>query len=505
VRKWRAIQAAFVAACVAGAGASVHVAGGTAAFEPQVEYIAIILAAIWFGPWGGALVGVLCGVLVGPLMPSNAASGTSQEIGAWLPRLVYFVAIGAAFGFMQHRLRANLGALRSARDDLEKRNADLVEAEHRAEEEVRRLTEAHDNEAEALAEIGALSHLDAVVSAGQGEAAILETIAEIVCTALGAELGMVVYVNPVSNTLSVRALSGLHGESAQKMAAVIGHLRVGHGFPWWSILERRPVSSADTSHSSDPAQGEGSGIAAPLMQEGDPFGAVCAVWRHEREFSRAEMERIGRLGKQAALAIQKARQHQMIEEVTFDTILTLAEAIESRASYTAGHVARVVEYAEMITKNLHLPDADVRAIRYGAALHDVGMLGVPDNILAKPGHLTQEEIEQVRMHPYYGSRLCKQAGFLSALVPIIYSHHERFDGKGYPKGLRGPDIPLGARVVAVADAYDAMTTERPYRAALSEEEAAEALRREAGHQLDPDVVDALLEKLEERRRHKMAA
>ncbi|MBE3112608.1 MAG: hypothetical protein IMZ46_19205, partial [Acidobacteria bacterium] len=178
--KTRAIQAAFVAICIAGAGGSVRAAGGTAAFEPQVQYIAIILAAVWFGPWGGALVGVLCGLLVGPLMPSNEASGTPQELGAWLPRLVYFAAIGAAFGFMQQRLRVHLQALGKARDDLEKRNADLLEAERRAEEEVRRLTETRDNEANALAEIGALSHLDAVVSAGQGEEAILDTIAEIV-------------------------------------------------------------------------------------------------------------------------------------------------------------------------------------------------------------------------------------------------------------------------------------------------------------------------------------
>lgn len=504
--KTRAIQAGFVAICVAGAVGSVHAAGGTAAFEPQVQYIAIILAAVWFGPWGGALIGVACGLLVGPLMPSNVTSGTPQEIGAWLPRMVYFAAIGAAFGFMQQRLRVHLRALAKARDDLEKRNTDLLEAERRAEEEVRRLTEARDREADALAEIGALSHLDAVVSAGQGEDAILDTIAEIVCTAIGAELGLVIYLNPESNTLGVKALSGLHGESATKMANAIRRLRMGRALPWRAIMERQPVSDAPHASESAPSDGSGgSGIAAPLLEGNEPFGVICGVWRHERQFAPAELERMGRLAKQASLAIQKARQHCIIEEVTFDTILTLAEAIESRASYTVGHVARLVEYAETIARSLRLPKAEVRAIRYGAALHDVGMLGVPDEILKKPGHLTQDEIAQIRMHPYHGSRLCKRAGFLAALVPIVYYHHERFDGKGYPEGLRGPGIPLGARIVAVADAYDAMTTERPYRAAMSEEEADEALRSEAGQQLDPDIVDALLDALEERRRHRMKA
>lgn len=504
--KTRVVQAAFVAICVVGAFGSVRAAGGTAAFEPQVQYIAIILAAVWFGPWGGALVGVLCGLLVGPLMPSNEASGTAQELGAWLPRLVYFAAIGAAFGFMQQRLRVHLQALGEARDDLEKRNADLLEAERRAEEEVRRLTETRDHEADALAEIGALSHLDAVVSADQGEEAILDTIAEIVCTATGAELGLVIYLNPVSNTLGVRALSGLHGESALKMANAVKHLRMGRALPWRAIMERQPVFDEPHAGGASPSEEpSASGIAAPLLDGDEPFGAVCAVWRHARRFEPPERERMGRLAKQASLAIQKARQHHVIEEVTFDTILALADSIESRASYTVGHVARVVEYAETIAKSLRLPKGEVRAIRYGAALHDVGMLGVPDEILKKQGHLTEDEIAQIRMHPYHGSRLCKRAGFLAALVPIIYYHHERFDGRGYPEGLRGPGIPLGARIVAVADAYDAMTTERPYRAAMSAKEAAEALLQEAGHQLDPDVVDALLEALEERRRHRMKA
>jgi HD-GYP domain-containing protein (c-di-GMP phosphodiesterase class II) len=505
VSKARVAQAVFVGVCVAGAFGSVRAAGGTASFEPQVQYIAIILAAVWFGPWGGALVGVLCGLLVGPLMPSNSASGTAQEVGAWLPRLVYFAGIGAAFGFMQERLRVNLRALRKTRDDLERRNAEILEAERRAEEEVRRLKEAHDNEAEALAEIGALSHLDAVVSAGQGEDAILDTIAEIVCQAIGAELGLVIYLNPVSKTLGVKALSGLHGESAVRMANAVRRLRMGRGLPWRAIMERQPV--CDEPHAGEAATkgAGGCGIAAPLLDGEEPFGAVCAVWRHERRFAPADLERMGRLTKQASLAIHKARQHRIVEEVTFDTVLTLADAIEGRAAYTTGHVGRIVAYADIIARSLHIPEGEVRAIRYGAALHDVGMLGVPDDILQRPGRLTPEEMEQLRMHPYHGSRLCKRAGFLSGLTPIIYHHHERFDGKGYPEGLRGPAIPLGARIVAVADAYDAMTTERPYRQALSEEEAAEALRREAGHQLDPDIVDAFLEAMEERRRHRLAA
>ena len=505
----RALQSAFIALCVLAAVGFVRAAGGTSSFEPQVEYIAIILAAIWFGSWGGALVGVICGLVVGPLMPSNVASGTPQELGVWIPRLVYFVAVGAAFGIMQQRLRVHLHALETTKDDLEKRNQELAEAERRAEEEVRELTEAHLSEANALVEIGALSHLDAAVLAGQGEGAILETIAEIVCTAMEAQCGLVVYLDEGSNTLVLQAQSGLHGESATKMADILGRLRVGQGLPWRAIVTRQPVHSYDVSgdNDSDSAPGKSSDrcIAAPLMSDGEPFGAICAIWRRERKFARAEGERMGRLAEQASLAIQKARQHRIIEDVTFDTILALAEAIESRASHTSGHVARIVQYAEAVAGRLHLPEAEVRAIRYGAALHDVGMVGVPDEVIRKPGHLTQAEQEQIRLHPYIGGQFCKRAGFLSPLIPVIYHHHERFDGKGYPDGLSGHQIPLGARIVAAADAYDAMTTERPYRPALSGEEAARSLRDEAGHQLDPEIVDVLLHVIEDGRRRNIRA
>ncbi len=446
----------------------------------------------------------LLALLASRFMSWSGGSGLPQHVFS-LPWSIYVGAAGfALLGVVDLQLMASLLKLRRRRDELTRRNASLEEAARGAQDELRRLTEAHNSETEALAEIGALSHLDAVVSAGQGEEAILDTIAEIICTAVSAELGLVIYLQPFSNALGVKALSGLHGDSAIKMAEAVKRLRIGHSLPWRAIRERASVCDPEDSERAAGAPG-GSGIAAPLMEGDEPFGVVCGVWRHQRHFVAADLERMDRLAKQASLAIQKARQHQVIEEVTFDTILTLADAIEGRAAYTMGHVSRVAEYAEMIARSLHLPEAEVRAIRYGAALHDVGMLAVSDRILVKPGRLTPEEVEQVRMHPYHGSELCKRAGFLEALIPMIYYHHERFDGKGYPEGLRGAAIPLGARIVAVADVFDALSTERPYRKALSEEDAIQALSNEAGHQLDPDLVEAFLEALEERRRHTLAA
>ena len=509
----RALQGIAVAIAIAIAVVCMRAAGGAAAFEPQVYYLAIIPAAIWFGPWGGVLVGALCGVAAGPLMPPSIDSGTSQELGVWLPRLLCFVAVGAAIGALKQRLVIRAKALERANTELKVRYRKIAEAKREAEEKVRQLTEARTNDAQALAEIGAFSHLDAAVLAGQTEREIIETVAEIVCTAMQAHFGLVVYLDEGSDTFAVQAQSGLHGESAEKMAAIAGRLGGGQGLVGQAVIQRWPVFSPDVLRDdlySDVGAlaeeaGYRAGIAAPLERGGVPFGAIWAGWRNPREFAETEVERMERLAGQASIGIDKARGQRMIDEMTFDIVLALAEAIESRATYTGGHVARIVQYAELITKQLHLSDVDARAIRFGAALHDIGMVGVPDNIIMKPGHLTEQEQAQIRLHPSIGGRLCERAGFLAPLVPIICHHHERFDGRGYPNGLYGEDIPLGARIVAVADAYDAMTTARPYRPALSPAEAAEGLRHGARHQLDPEIVEALLRAIEDKRRRRAKA
>jgi HD-GYP domain-containing protein (c-di-GMP phosphodiesterase class II) len=513
VKKLRALQGIAVAIAIVMAVGSIRAAGGTAAFEPQAHYIAIVLAAIWFGPWGGALVGALCGIAAGPLTPASVDSGTPQELGAWLPRLIYFAAIGAVIGALNRRLLLHAQALERANSELETRNREIAEAERRAEERVRQLTESHTNEAQALAEIGALSHLDAAVLAGQPEGAIVETLAEIVCSTLQAHFGLVVYLNEGSDTFALQAQSGFYGESAANLAKKVGRLPVGQGLVGQAVLRRRPVFSSDVLRDDRRLKEEDlaeeacyrAGIAAPLMRGDEPFGAIWAGWRSTREFAETDGERMGRLAGQASLAIEKARQNRIIDDVTFDTVLALAEAIESRASYTSGHVERVVQYAEIITRELNLSQGEARAVRYGAALHDIGMVGVPDSVITKPDRLTPQEQEQIRLHPYIGEQLCKRAGFLAPLAPIICNHHERYDGRGYPHGLRGHAIPLGARIVAVADAFDAMTTERPYRPALSTKQAAEALRSEAGHQLDPEIVEVFLRALEGRRRRQIKA
>jgi putative two-component system response regulator len=176
----------------------------------------------------------------------------------------------------------------------------------------------------------------------------------------------------------------------------------------------------------------------------------------------------------------------------FDTIKVLALALDARDHYTHGHSREVTEYAVAIAKEMGLPVKEIEIIRDAGILHDIGKIGIPDAVLLKPGRLTEEEYEQIKKHPEIGKSILQPVNCLADKIPLIYHHHERVDGTGYPAGLAGENIPLGARILAVADAYQAMTSDRPYRKALSMQIAIGELEKFKGKQFDPQIVDIFL-------------
>ena len=172
-------------------------------------------------------------------------------------------------------------------------------------------------------------------------------------------------------------------------------------------------------------------------------------------------------------------------------IRALASALDARDPYTAGHSDRVSVLSVAICRQLNLPAADVEVVRLGALLHDIGKIGIPDDVLRKPGALTAAEFDIIKQHPVIGARMLRSVAFLAPHIPIVELHHERPDGQGYPKGLRGDEIPLDARIVHVADAYDAITSARAYRSARPPAEALRELWRCAGTHFHADIVAAL--------------
>lgn len=174
------------------------------------------------------------------------------------------------------------------------------------------------------------------------------------------------------------------------------------------------------------------------------------------------------------------------------TLRSLAAALEARDIETRGHSERVVAYCVRLGRQLKLDDREMVQLEHGALLHDIGKIGVPDSVLLKRGPLTEEEWQQMRRHVEYGAQILKGIDFLEGAAQIVKEHHERFDGSGYPRGLAGDQICLGARIFAVADTVDAITSDRPYRAARPFEAAAEELIKNCGKLFDPMVVDAFL-------------
>lgn len=181
------------------------------------------------------------------------------------------------------------------------------------------------------------------------------------------------------------------------------------------------------------------------------------------------------------------------KQQAYSTIEALIAAVESKDHYTEGHSMRVAAISEQIARQLKLSGKTISVIKSAAVLHDIGKIGVSDLVLNKPGPLTAEETEEIKVHPEKSRRIVANIHFYGDIQPLILYHHERYDGRGYPAGLAGDNIPFGSAIIAVADAFDAMTTDRPYRRGFSFEHAANVIKEESGRQFNPEAAAALLE------------
>jgi putative nucleotidyltransferase with HDIG domain len=181
------------------------------------------------------------------------------------------------------------------------------------------------------------------------------------------------------------------------------------------------------------------------------------------------------------------------------TIQAMARALEYRDLETAGHSVRVVELSTQLAYVLGFPEQEVEQLQRGALLHDIGKLAIPDNILLKPGKFNEKEIKIMQRHPEYGRELLKGISFLETAIPVVYSHHERWDGNGYPDGLKGEQIPLSARIFSIIDNWDALTSDRPYRKAWSREKTENYIAENSGIMFDPNIAMRFLEMISSQR------
>jgi putative nucleotidyltransferase with HDIG domain len=210
-----------------------------------------------------------------------------------------------------------------------------------------------------------------------------------------------------------------------------------------------------------------------------------------------EVDQLAEAFNRAADAMLESQQR--LDQAYLQFIETMAQALDARDPYTAGHSQRVSDFSTAIARAMALPAEEVEVIRIGALLHDIGKIGVADAVLQKPDRLTNEEFELIKLHPQIGKRILERVGRFQDYLPIVELHHENQDGSGYPYGLEGTEIPIGARIVHVSDAYDAMTSSRAYRTAMPQERVLGILRSCATTQFDPDIVEIWLSMLAEQK------
>jgi putative nucleotidyltransferase with HDIG domain len=287
-------------------------------------------------------------------------------------------------------------------------------------------------------------------------------------------------------------------------------LDFGFGLSGYVAKMGQPISVSDRSDELSSFDGVTAGVrsalAVPLVTrtfsavgraaEDQVLGVITLLsTRSAHAFSGEDMDLVRTLASLAAVAVANARMEEKQHTTFVRTLESLATALEARDEYTRGHSQRVCEVSLMLGERMGFSPEALEELRIGTVLHDIGKIGVPDAILNKRGRLTDEEFDVMKTHPVIGYEICKPLMLSEGVLLIIRNHHEKLDGSGYPDGLKGGELPLSLRIVCVADAFDAMSSKRPYRGVMSHDEVMSELSRGAGTQFDPVIVEHLKELL----------
>lgn len=311
---------------------------------------------------------------------------------------------------------------------------------------------------------------------------------------MDAEVGSLLLVDERSNELYFEVALGDKGEHLKQV-----RLKMGEGIAGWVAANDQAALVNDVAN--DPRHFKKTQhliqfvtrnmICVPVRSRGRVLGVLEAInKRNNARFSDQDLEGFWMLANQVAVALENANLYAELQETFVNTAEALAAAVEKKDPYTGGHIMRVVEYSMAIAKHLSEPLADREQLRLAAVLHDIGKIGVRDSVLQKEGKLTSEEMDHMKEHPVVGDDIISHIEQMSKVRRALRAHHEKWDGSGYPDGLRGEDIPLHARIILVADTLDAITTDRPYRKAAGLRTAREEIRRFMGKEFDPRVAEA---------------
>ncbi len=233
-------------------------------------------------------------------------------------------------------------------------------------------------------------------------------------------------------------------------------------------------------------------VGVPLILRGAPYGAMFVFFKNKRTYENKDIQYIEAITRQLVIAIERIEAIERIREMSVESVQALVQAIEMRDLCTMGHSLQVAALAIEIAQAMNFSERSIQLIHFAGLLHDVGKIAIPETILKKPGPLSEEEWMIVRRHPIHSSDIISPIRDLNEIKIWILHHHERWDGRGYPSGIKEKEIPLVSRILAVCDTYSAMVSDRPYRKALRDREAREEIEKFKGKQFDPEVVDIFL-------------
>lgn len=352
-----------------------------------------------------------------------------------------------------------------------------------------------------LKHVQALRNIDMAITSSLDLRVTLHVLLDETISQLGVDAADVLLLNPHTQMLEFAA-----GRGFRTRAVESSRLRLGEGYAGRAALQRRIVRGEDSGETDDFVRArllqEEQFVAyhaAPLVAKGRVLGVLEVFHRTPPALYEEWEELLEGLAEQAAIAVDNARLFSDLERSNIElrlaydaTIEGWSRALDLRDKETEGHTQRVTEMTVRLARELGMSEEEIVHLRRGALLHDIGKMGIPDHILLKPGRLTDEEWEIMRRHTTYAFEMLSPIAYLRPALDIPYAHHEKWDGTGYPRGLKGEAIPLAARIFAVVDVWDALTSDRPYRPAWSQEEALAYIREQAGRHFDPRVVEAFL-------------
>lgn len=364
----------------------------------------------------------------------------------------------------------------------------------------------HEQTEQQLHRLMALHQIDVAISANFDLNVTLNVILKNVKDELEVDATSILLLNPVTYTLDYAAGTGFRTPLIEN-----SQVRIGDGYAGLAAQTYRTVFSPDLSQDPErisvfpllAAEEFLSHYATPLIVKGQVKGVLEVFHREAFDADREWINYFETLATQAAIAIENASLFENLQRSNMELMLAYdatiegwSRALDLRDKETEGHTQRVTEMVLTLAEKLGMSDMEKTDLRRGALLHDIGKMGIPDSVLLKPGPLSESEWEIMRQHPNYALQMLSPIPYLKRALDIPYCHHEKWDGSGYPRGLKGETIPLSARLFSIVDVYDALTSDRPYRAAWSREKVYHYIQEQSGTSFDPHIVQVFLNDIE---------